>query len=134
MRALPPVFSLTTPSGQVQTLPAGQIPVATFKDTRGSLDLEWLRPLGGRFTATTGAHVSREKDYQSLGANEAFTIQLMHKLTTLSVGAGFNRDSVMPTGGTPLGPTDGGILLRTTADAKRVSTATAGVSRTLTRR
>jgi hypothetical protein len=90
------IQTTTTPSGRVQTLPAGQVPKTPFKDHRGSLDLEWVRPLG-LLTATTGGHFSREKDYQSVGANEKFTIELMDRLTTFSVGGGINRDSVFPT-------------------------------------
>jgi hypothetical protein len=128
------IQTTTTPSGHVTRLPAGQIPLSSFKDIRGALDLEWQKPFWGRLTSTTGAHASREKDYQSLGANAKLTADLMQRLTTLTVGAGFNRDGVFPVGGTPVGLSDGSILLGTGSNPKRVASAMAGVSRILTRR
>ena len=47
---------------------ADAVPTAKFSDTRGALDLEWVRPVGVA-TPTLGMHFSREKDYQSLGGN-----------------------------------------------------------------
>jgi hypothetical protein len=128
------VQTTTTPSGNVKTLPAGEIPTSAFKDLRGALDLEWVRPLGGRLTSTTGAHFSREKDYQSLGANAKLSLDFMQRLTTLTVGGGINRDGVFPTGGTPVGLSDGTEMLGTGTESKRVANGMIGLSRVLTRR
>jgi hypothetical protein len=128
------IQTTTTPSGNVTTLPPGQIPLSPFKDTRGSLDLEWQKPLGTLFKSTAAGHFSREKDYQSLGASAKFSLDLMHRLTTVTAGGGFNRDGVFPVGGTPVPLSDGSTLLGTGSNSKRVTTGMVGVSRVLTRR
>jgi hypothetical protein len=128
------IQTTTTASGNVRTVAADQVPVATFSDFRGSLDLEWRAPVGGRVTTTTTAHVSREKDYQSLGGTAGLAIQLMHRLTTLSAGVGFNQDGVFPVGGTPAGLTDGSVIVGTGSNPKQVSNVVFGLSRVLTRR
>lgn len=130
------VQTRTTPSGQVVVIPPpapDQVPTATFKDTRVGLDAEWMRPFG-RFTTTLGGHASHEKDYRSLGANGKLSIDLMRKLTTVTVGGGYNHDQVDPIGGTRIGLSDGTELLTTDPDLKEVSNALVGVSRVLTRR
>ena len=38
--------TITSPSGSVTTIPAGTRPTHMFEDTRGSLDLEWVRAHG----------------------------------------------------------------------------------------
>jgi hypothetical protein len=128
------VQTTTTPSGRIRQTPADQVPVESFRDVRGSLDLGWLRPLGGGFAVTTGARYSRERDYQSLGGTLALSLECMQKLTTLKVGGGYNGDTVMPTGGTRVGLSESEIRTDQTADRKRVSTALVGASRVLTRR
>ncbi len=124
----------TSASGTVTTIPAGQIPTKPFRDLRGAVDLEWQRPLGSLFTATTGGHFSREKDYQSLGANVKFSLDVLRRLATLTAGVGYNRDGVFPVGGTPPGLSDGTVILTTAPNPKRVTTGVVGLSRVLTRR
>lgn len=128
------VQTTTTPSGRIRNTPADQIPVQSFRDLRGSMDLAWLRPLGKGFALTTGARYSRERDYQSLGGTASLSLECMQKLTTLKVGGGYNGDTVMPTGGTRVGLTEDEIRTDQTRDSKRVSTAVVGASRILTRR
>jgi hypothetical protein len=131
-----PPDTYTTASGRVVTVPpppAGQIPLSPFKDTRVALDGTWIRPLG-LLTSTLGGHVSREKDYQSLGINAKTSLDLMHRLTTLTLGGGLNHDSVFPVGGTPVGLSAGGLPLSRGHDPKRVATGMVGLSRILTRR
>jgi hypothetical protein len=128
------VQTTTTPSGRIRTVPADQIPVSSFKDIRGSLDLEWLRPIAGRLTSTSGLHYSREQDYQSVGGSAALSLECMQRLTTFTVGAGFNRDTVTPRGGTRLGLADGKTFLNHGSDDKRVSSGMVGASRVLNRR
>ncbi|HET9950514.1 MAG TPA: DUF3570 domain-containing protein [Candidatus Eisenbacteria bacterium] len=130
------VQTRTTPSGNVETIPPpapDQIPTTTFKDTRVAFDADWTRPLG-RFTTTLGGHVSHEKDYQSLGGNAKLSIDVMHRLATITIGGGYNHDQVDPVGGTPVGLTDGSTLLTSDPSKKEVSSALVGISRVLTRR
>lgn len=123
----------TTASGNIVTVPPGEIPLTAFKDQRIGLDGSWVKPLSRLFTSTIGGHFSREKDYQSLGVNGNLSIELMNKLTTLTVGGGINNDSVTPKGGTPLGLSDGTIV-STAGNPKHVKSLLFGVSRILTRR
>ena len=97
----------TSASGTVTTIPAGQVPLSSFKDTRYAGDLEWQKPFLRSFLSTIGGHVSREKDYQSLGVNGKLSVDLLQRRTTLSVGGGVNRDRVFPVGGIPVGLSDG---------------------------
>jgi hypothetical protein len=134
--ALPPgkIQTTTTPSGNTRVIPADQIPTSSFHDFRGALDLDWLKPLGGHLSALTGGHVSREKDYQSLGVNTKLSVEIMQRLTTLSVGAGYNDDTVLPVGGIPVGLSNGEVIPGATSTGKQSTTGVVGVSRVLTRR
>jgi hypothetical protein len=139
--------TVTSASGTTTTVPADQVPTAMFKDTRGALDLEWVRPLGV-LTPTLGAHYSREKDYQSFGANAKLSLDVNQRLTTFTVGGGTNRDSVFPLGGivpglspvtTTVGGTggeggEGGGGSGTSSASKQVGTGLVGISQVLTRR
>jgi hypothetical protein len=128
------IQTMTTASGNVVTLPADRIPTSMFKDVRGALDLEWTKPVGSLLTATSGTHYSRERDYQSMGVNETVSLDLMHRLTTLTVGGGYNRDDVIPIGGFAVGMTDSLLAGGSTSAPKRVATGMLGLSRILTRR
>jgi hypothetical protein len=128
------IQTVTTPSGNTKTVQAGQIPTTAFRDNRASLDLEWRRPVGTLFTATTSGHVSREKDYQSLGVDAQFSLDLMHRLTTVTGGAGYSDDNVYPVGGTPAGLSDPSDPMLPGSNSKGVATGMLGVSRILTRR
>lgn len=131
-----PPQTYTTPSGNVVTVPpppAGQIPLSPFKDTRVALDASWVRPLG-LLTTTIGGHASREKDYQSLGGNAKASLDLMHRLTTLTLGGSLDHDSVFPRGGTPVGLSAGGLPLSPRHNPKRVASGMVGISRIITRR
>jgi hypothetical protein len=128
------VQTTTSPSGNVQTSSAEVVPTGSFRDLRGALDLDWLQPIGRRITSTTGVHYSRERDYQSRGANAGLSIDLMQRLTTVSVGGGINQDLVFPVGGIPFGLSTGSVPAGPRSDAKRVTSGMVGVSRILTRR
>jgi hypothetical protein len=131
--------------GQVQTVTAasggaggaapdpGQIPVTRFGDTRVAVDADWQKPFG-LITPVFGGHFSRERDYQSIGGNTKLSISLLHRLTSLTVGAGFNRDDVFPTGGTRLPLSDSTVIVGTGWNAKRVNGGIVGFSQILTRR
>ncbi len=111
----------------------GQIPVTNFQDTRVAADASWLKPFG-IITPVVGGHFSRERDYQSLGANGKLSVDLMHRLTTLAVGAWINRDNVFPTGGTHLPLSDSTIIVGTDWNPKDVNGVLVGISQVLTRR
>jgi hypothetical protein len=127
------IQTTTSASGRSQTLPAAEIPVSPFKDFRKALDLAWQMPLGP-LTVATGAHYSTEKDYRSAGGNAKLSLEMMHRLTTVSIGGGINQDAVDPVGGTPVGASDTHTILTTAADSKRVNSGMVGVSRIITRR
>lgn len=125
--------SSTSASGRVTTIGAGEIPLASFKDQRFGLDADWIKPLGKYFTSTIGGHFSTEKDYRSLGINGKVSIDLMNRLTTLTIGGSYNNDSVSPVGGTPIGLSDG-LLVTPGGNPKHVKNLMLGLSRIITRR
>jgi hypothetical protein len=128
------VQTTTSASGAVTTIPAGQVPLNSFKDGRYAADLEWQKPFLRSFLSTIGGHVSREKDYQSLGASGKLSLDLLQRRTTLTVGGGVNRDRVFPVGGIPVGLSAGSTPVVSRSAAKDVSTVMLGVSQVLTRR
>jgi hypothetical protein len=124
----------TSASGTVSTIPAGQMPLNAFKDSRFATDLEWQKPFLRSFLSTLGGHVSREKDYQSLGANGKLSAEFLQRRTTLTLGGGVNRDRVFPVGGIPIGLSAGSTPAASSALSKDVSTVMLGVSQVVTRR
>jgi hypothetical protein len=125
--------TVTSSSGHVKTISGDTIPTTDFKDTRYALDGEWLKPLKG-VTSTLGGHVSREKDYQSLGVTGKVSFDLDSKLTTLTVGGGYNSDDVFPIGGTTAGLVPSSTATGPASQSKQVASAMIGVSQVLTRR
>jgi hypothetical protein len=128
------VQTVTSASGVTSTHAAGQVPTHKFSDLRRATDLEWGRPVGSLFNATTGVHFSREKDYQSLGFNEALSLDLFHRLVTVTVGGGVDRDQVFPVGGTPGPLADSTQTPVGGRNLKRATTGLVGISRVLSRR
>ncbi len=128
------VVTTTSASGTVSTSRANELPTRPFRDMRGALDLSWVRPIGGDFTLTTGGHVSRERDYSSVGGRAQAALDLDHHLLTLSGGAGVNRDRVFPMGGIPVGLQDRSVLQADGNQGKELTDVMVGVSRVLTRR
>jgi Protein of unknown function (DUF3570) len=127
------VQTRTSASGRIITSPAGQIPLAPFRDRRVALDSEWQKPFGRFVTSTLGGSFSREKDYQSLGVNGKISTDLMRRLLTVTVGGGVSHDTVFPVGGTPTGLSDGTIV-RSGSNPKNVSNVLLGASRILSRK
>jgi len=125
--------TVTSPSGNVTTRSASEIPTTSFKDTRVALDGGWVKPFKS-ITSTLGGHFSQEKDYRSIGANGKLSFDFMHHLTTLTLGAGYNQDAVFPVGGTTAGLSDPGVIIGTGSNSKRVTTAMLGLSQIFTRR
>ncbi len=128
------VITTTTASGRLQRQEVGTIPTSDFHDTRGALDLNWTKPTGGWLTTSLGTHLSSEKDYRSLGAHGKLSVAFMHRLSTVTLGGGYNADGITPVGGTRAPLTDGTEIIDNGTRAKHVTTMLAGLSRVLTRR
>jgi hypothetical protein len=128
------IQTITTPSGNTQTVSAGELPMNPFRDERGAVDVDWQQPIGTRAGTATGAHFSLETDYQSIGVSEKLSLETMQRLLTLTVGGGYNRDDVFPVGGIPVGLTSNGERTGVDRNAKEVLSLMAGVSRVVTRR
>ena len=125
----------TSASGNVTTIAPGRVPLDSFKDSRYAGDLEWQLPFLRSFLSTIGGHASREKDYQSLGANGRLSVDLLQRRTTLTAGGGINRDRVFPVGGVPIALSDGSTRSGSVASTnKDVSTVMLGLSQVVTRR
>ena len=128
------VTTVTSASGNVTTSAADEIPTTKFNDLRASFDADYTLPVGTLFKSTLGGHFSREKDYQSTGANAQFSLDVLQRLSTITVGGGFNHDTSFPTGGTHSPFTDGTTVLTTDPQGKDVTTWMVGLSRVVTRR
>jgi hypothetical protein len=128
------IQTTTTPSGNINTVPAGNTPLSPFRDQRYALDLAWQQPLGRVLQSTAGFHFSHEKDYRSLGSSGTLSAELLERTLTLTIGGGYNRDRVTPEGGTHVGLTEDSLLAGSPDNPKRVTSAMAGVSRVLSRR
>lgn len=125
--------TFTSASGRSRSVSADGIPTVNFKDNRFALDGEWQQPLKF-FAYTIGGHVSKEKDYQSLGVNAKVSVDFNHKLTTLSLGGGYNQDQVSPVGGTNTGLSPPGFSVSDSSNSKHVSTGLVGLSQVMSRR
>ncbi len=100
----PTVQTYTRPSGEgsYQVEP-GVTPLDdTFKDTRVQLNAQWTQPVSDDFTVSTGAHLSKEYDYLSLGINATLARNFNQKNTTVAAGFSFSHDSLSPEGGRPI--------------------------------
>jgi len=148
-------MTTTSASGTVTNHAPGEIPTSPFSDFRGALELGWHQPLGGIVATDLVTHYSREKDYQSIGGTAALSLDLMQRLTSVTVGGGYDYDNVFPVNGVPVGlspvvagtggppdegPTNASAVTAaaatggTSAAVKQVPSAVVGVSRILTRR
>ncbi len=123
----------TSASGNVKTISGSEIPTVDFKDTRYALDGEWLRPMKWT-TFSLGSHISREKDYQSLGVTAKATFDLNEKLTTLTLGGGYDWDTVFPVGGIGEGLAPSATMTSDNSSGKQVASAYFGLSHVVTRK
>jgi len=146
--ALPTGVSVPVPGGgdEVQTVTAasgggggtvlsdpGAIPTTRFNDARVAADLDWQKPLG-LLTPVLSGHFSRERDYQSVGGSGKLSAEVLHKLTTITIGGGFNNDDVFPSGGTRLARSDSIIIVSQSWNPKHVRGELIGLSQILSRR
>jgi hypothetical protein len=104
-----------------------------FSDRRFALEGGWQQPLK-MFNFSLGGHISHEKDYQSLGVNGGLSVDLNHKLTTLSVAAGYNNDEVSPVGGTSVGLSPPRTLTGVSSNPKHVTSWVFGASQVMSKR
>ena len=128
------VQTTTSASGSVTSTSADAVPTHPFQDLRGAVDLGWVEPLGTLVSITTSAHYSQEKDYASAGGGLKTSLDLFDRLVTVTVGGGYNRDRVFPTGGTPVGLSPDTDPRLPGDNTKEVSTGLAGLSRIVSRR
>jgi len=128
------VQTTTTASGRASSTTADAVPTHAFQDLRGAVDLAWVEPLGTLVSATTSAHYSQEKDYASIGGGLKTSVDLMNRLVTLTVGGGYNRDRVFPTGGTAVGLAPDTAPRLPGDNPKEVVTGLVGLSRVVSRR
>lgn len=128
--------TFTSPSGnKTYTTPANQTPLdPTFRDTRTALSVEWGRPLGRELRSVFQAHYSGEHDYKSMGLGATLARDFNARNTTLSAGLSYNKDTVDPIGGMPVGLTDVALRERTSEFGdKNVLEALLGVTQVLSR-
>lgn len=97
------VQTYTRPSGNgTYKVPAKTTPLDdTFRDTRIQLNAQWTQPLLENYLVSTGAHLSKEYDYLSLGFNSSIARDFNQRNTTLSAGFAFSQDRINPEGGIP---------------------------------
>lgn len=134
------------PSSQVQTTTGASgrttttttsssiLPTHTFEDLRTAVDLGWVEPLGTMLSVTTSAHYSREQDYASLGGGLKSSVELPGRRITLTLGGGYNRDRVFPSGGTPMGLAPDSDPRAPGDNPKQVTTGLVGLSHVVSRR
>jgi len=125
--------TVTSASG-TSTHAVGEVPTHQYHDLRRAAELEYGFPIGTLFQGGANAHYSREQDYQSIGAGGSASIDVLHRLVTLTVGGGYNRDEVFPVGGTPIPLVDGSTPHESGRQAKDVGSWLVGLSRVVTRR
>ena len=125
--------TFTSASGRRTSVSADQVPMTQFSDRRYALEGGIQQPLK-MFTFSIGGHFSHEKDYQSLGVDGGLSVELNHKLTTLSVAAGYNNDSVSPVGGTSIGLSPPGTLFGVSSNPKHVTSWVFGGSQVMSKR
>lgn len=101
--AQPNVQTFSRPSGEgIYQVAPGETPLDdTFKDTRVQLNASWAQPISENYSISTGAHLSKEYDYLSLGVNGSIARDFNKKNTTVAIGAGFFYDEIKPEGGIP---------------------------------
>lgn len=125
--------TFTSASGRTAVISADRLPTVNFKDNRFALEGEWQQPWK-RFAYSVGGHISKEKDYQSLGVNGKVSIDFNRKLTTLSLGGGLNQDQISPVGGTSLALSPPGVTTGASSNSKQVQTGLVGLSQVMSRR
>lgn len=102
-QAQPQTF--TRPSGNgMYTVAPNETPLDdTFRDTRVQASGQWSQPVGENYLFSTGANLSNEYDYRSIGVNSVLARYYNNKNTTASLGLSYAFDVIEPVGGQPEG-------------------------------
>ncbi len=126
----------TSPSGKSFRAGAGELPKRTFYDERVSAGLEYTQPWASGLSGNSGVNVSSEADYLSLGISQSLAWEFNRKMTTLTLGASHNRDTVEPRGGLgePLSDMETGTVEEGGSKSKSISDLLFGVTQILDRR
>jgi hypothetical protein len=124
--------SVTGASGTVSST-AGEFPLVNFRDLRSAVGATWSRRMGGQWQLDVGGNFSVERDFRSHGANVQLARDFFRHNTTLSLGASYEGDSIVPHGGVqlPLGEVGGFDTLVASDAHKIVKGALAGVTQVM---
>ena len=74
----------------------------TFKDTRAEINAGLTQPLSRFNTLSLGGHLSREYDFDSLGASASVAHDFNERNTTFNIGLNLEQDQFRPEGGIPI--------------------------------
>ncbi|MGR6872967.1 DUF3570 domain-containing protein [Pseudomonas sp. HK3] len=98
------VQTFTRPSGKGSyETSAGDVPLDdTFRDSRGSLSVNYEQPIARFNKMIYGGNVSAEHDFTSMSASATYLQDINQRNTTLSVGVSFEYDDITPEGGIPV--------------------------------
>jgi hypothetical protein len=133
----------TSPSGRttveveknrLYTVPAGGLPLSSFKDQRFAGSLGWSQPFGQSSHFSVGGAISTEMDFNSASLSATVSRDFFAKNTTLSAGVSGEYDQLKPQGGTPVGGSDYDQLLKGGNETKNVVGLQVGLTQVLTRR
>jgi hypothetical protein len=96
--------TFTGPSGGTsRVIKPGEIPLdPNFKDNRFAFDGSLSRLLDRLSMVTFGTHLSKEKDYTSLGVNGGITHDFNRKNTTVGLSGSYSHDIAAAVGGIPV--------------------------------
>lgn len=97
------VQTFTRPSGKgsYQTS-AGDVPLDdTFRDSRGSLSVNYEQPLGRMDKIIYGGNVSAEHDFTSMSGSVTYLHDINQRNTTIMAGMSIEYDQITPEGGVP---------------------------------
>jgi hypothetical protein len=101
------VQTFTRPSGNdTYTVDPNETPLDdTFKDTRVSFGMNWVKPIDRNNRRNLGFNLSHEYDFTSASVNALWDRDTNQKNTTYSAGINLEYDYIDPVGGAPEGLT-----------------------------
>jgi hypothetical protein len=124
--------SVTGASGSVSST-AGEFPLASFRDLRSAVSATWSRRMTSEWQLDVGGNFSVERDFRSHGANALLARDFNRHNTTLSLGASYEGDSIIPHGGVqlPLGEVGGFDTLVASDAHKTIRGALVGITQVM---
>lgn len=126
--------TITTPSGRVQTIHDGSVPLKNFKDHRISVDGSYDLPVTRLLALSVGGHGSQETDYRSKGYKASLALDTPSRLNTIEVGGSQNFDEIDPNGGRPTPLNYNSVKPTLGQTTKRAWSALVGYTRVMSRR